>query len=367
MTERERFKAVFTGGDIDRLPVYYFGSWQATKERWKAEGLDTQRLTGDAGPQIPGMDTDWEDGMWDCHGLAIVAPIPDGERKVLEETGDMIIVQEALGSIERYSKLGQSIPYTIKHCLEPTRESWEHFKTLFDPKDPRRRPAGWEQKAEELNKSGKMLAFLGGTLYGWLRNYMGVENISYLMYDDPGLFDEMAGYMCEYFMTLYEPILSKVRFDLAYFFEDCCGSYGPLFSPEIYMKYYDARYREMIQFYKSRGVALTMLDSDGKSDVLIPYWMGSGFDIMFPIEVGVWGASPVELRKRFGRGLMMFGGVDKHVIPKGEDAIRAHLLSLRPAVLEGGYLPIPDHRIPPNCSYQDFLTYLRVYNEVFQL
>lgn len=38
-------------------------------------------------------------------------------------------------------------------------------------------------------------------------------------------------------------------------------------------------------------------------------------------------------------------GVDKHVFLKGEAAIRRHLLMLKPAVEQGGYLPIPDHRI----------------------
>ena len=367
MTERERFKAVFSGGEIDRLPVYFFGTWQETKERWVREGLGTDCLTNDPGPQIEGMDTDWENGIWDCHGLTVMGPIPDGERIVLEETETTILVQEALGSIERYSKLGQCIPFTVKHCLEPTRESWEHFKTLLDPNDPRRRPAGWEEKTEELNKSTRLLAFMGGSLYGWLRNDMGVENISYLMYDDPDLFDEMVGYMHEYFMTLLDPILSKVKFDLVYFFEDCCGSHGPLFSPDIYKRFFDKRYREWVDFYKGHGVALSLLDSDGKVDDLIPCWTGSGIDIMFPIEVGKWGASPVKLREQFGKNLMMFGGVDKHVITEGEEAIRAHLKSLLPAVETGGYLPIPDHRIPPDCSYKEFLTYIRVFKEVFNI
>ena len=124
-------------------------------------------------------------------------------------------------------------------------------------------------------------------------------------------------------------------------------------------------YKKLLEFYKENGVAFSLIDSDGKVDRLIPSWLGSGFDIIFPVEVGTWGASPQGLREQFGSGLKMLGGVDKHIIPKGEAAIREHLLSLKPAVQQGGYLPIPDHRIPPECSYVDFQTYLRVYNEVF--
>ena len=98
---------------------------------------------------------------------------------------------------------------------------------------------------------------------------------------------------------------------------------------------------------------------------MLPCWLESGIDIVFPIEVGVWEADPVELRQRFGRRLRMMGGVDKHVIPQGEKTIRRHLEHRRALVEEGGYIPLPDHRIPPDCSLEAFRTYLRVFKEVF--
>ena len=83
------------------------------------------------------------------------------------------------------------------------------------------------------------------------------------------------------------------------------------------------------------------------------------------MENGEWALSPNEFRKIHGEQLKMMGGVDKHVIAKGEDAIREHLLTLKDLVKQGGFLPIPDHRISPECSYNDFLTYIRVFKEVF--
>jgi len=92
--------------------------------------------------------------------------------------------------------------------------------------------------------------------------------------------------------------------------------------------------------------------------------LDSGFDIVFPIEVGTWKASPVAFRKQYGKQLRMMGGVDKHIIPQGEAAIRQHLEPLRPLVQEGGFIPLPDHRIPPHCSLEHFKTYVRVFREV---
>jgi uroporphyrinogen decarboxylase len=358
MNQSERFQAVFRREKPDRLPVYCFGYWTETIQRWKSEGLNDIN-------NIPGMDADWEQGLWDCHGLVNINPIGNFSHVTIEETDDYVVFQNSLGEISKNSKKGSSIPQKIKHALEPKRKAWELFKTFLDAGDKRRFNGDWEQKAEDLAKKDRVLCFMGGSLYSWAREWMGVENISYMMYDDPVLLEEIVSYLTEYFMVLYKPVLEKLKFDFVYFFEDCCCKTGPLFSPDVYRRIFDPYYKKMIKFYKANGVPLALIDSDGNTDDLIQPWMESGFDIIFPVEVGTWGANPAEHRKRFGRHLNMFGGVDKHVIPLGEAAVRKHLLSLKPAADEGGYIPIPDHRIPPECSYNDFLTYIKVFNEVF--
>jgi len=366
MNHKERFRAMFNGEPVDRIPVYFFGTWHETKARWKNEGLDTVALiNSDPGPQVPDMDPDWEVGLWDCHGLINSYAIGNISPLVLEETAEYIIQKTSLGDIIKGSKIGSSISYAIEHGLEPTRESWEKYKSYLNPNDPDRYNTDWEQKADELNKKDRVIAFMGGSLYGWLRGFMGIENLSCLMYDDPELLEEMVSYMTDYFMVLFEKLVKKVRFDFVYFFEDCCGADGPLFSPAIYKSIFDKHYQRLINFYKENGVPFALIDSDGKVEKFIPLWLNSGFDIIFPLEVGTWEASPVKLRKQFGSRLKMLGGINKHVITKGEIAIREHLMEVKAVVKEGGFIPIPDHRIPPDCSYKEFLTYIRIYNEIF--
>jgi hypothetical protein len=70
----------------------------------------------------------------------------------------------------------------------------------------------------------------------------------------------------------------------------------------------------MLEFYKQAGVPLALVDSDGWSEILIPHWLGSGFAIMFPIEVGKWGANPEGLRQKFGWNLRAFGAVNENCI-----------------------------------------------------
>ena len=60
MNHRERFRAIFNREPVDRIPVYFFGTWHETKKRWKKEGLDITLNSGSRGPQVPWIDPDWD-------------------------------------------------------------------------------------------------------------------------------------------------------------------------------------------------------------------------------------------------------------------------------------------------------------------
>jgi hypothetical protein len=361
MTGRERCAAIMDYRPYDRLPAWFFGTWDETARRWVSEGL----RSCDTVAEETGMDEDWERGMWQCHGLVDNRPFPPGRDEVIEETPDHKVIRTAMGALLKVRTTGESIPQHLEEALKPTREAWRQFKKCLDPSDPLRRPADWQAKARELNKRERATCFLAGSLFGWPREWMGVEQWSYLAYDDPVLYEEIISTVADFFIEIHQPVLEVARFEFAYFFEDCCGRSGPLFSPDTYRRFYLPHYKRLIDFYRSRGVPHILIDSDGFVEPLIPCWMESGFDILFPIEIGTWGADPVAIRRRFGCDLRMLGGVDKHVIPLGESAIREHLLRLRPVVADGGFIPIPDHRIPPSCSLKQFRTYVQVFKEAF--
>lgn len=366
MTHRERFQRVFAFEPVDRVPLYFFGSWDETKRRWIREGFDgVVQLGVDMGPQLPGMDPDWEDGLWNAHGLVRLGAIGDAEPAVLETHENHQIVRNALGKVEMIRTDGGSISHTLVHPLKPTRESWDHFKRYLDPSKSDRYPADMAAVARARNAQDIVTGFMGGSFYGWIRDYMGVEELSYLMYDDPALLEDMVATLTDHFMTLTAPMLKLTKFDFVYFFEDCCGSSGPLFSPKIYREIFDKYYRKLIEFYKENGVPLALIDSDGKVDPLVPCWLESGFDIVFPVEVGTWKAGPTQFRQKFGEKLRMLGGINKNLIYGPEEALRAHLQERKREADKGGYIPIPDHRIPPQVSYQQMLNYIRIFQEVF--
>lgn len=77
---------------------------------------------------------------------------------------------------------------------------------------------------------------------------------------------------------------------------------------------------------------------------------------MFPLESAH--TDFVALRKKYGKKLLLMGGVNKMELMKGKAEIDKEIKRIEPVVREGGYIPHIDHRCPPDVSYENYLYYL---------
>ena len=107
------------------------------------------------------------------------------------------------------------------------------------------------------------------------------------------------------------------------------------------------------------------LDCDGCIDKLVPIWLQNGVNTMFPIEVGTWGASIAPWRAQYGRELRGIGGMDKRVLAYDRDAVDRELERLKPLVEAGGYIPCPDHRLPPETKWELVQYYCEQFRKFF--
>jgi uroporphyrinogen decarboxylase len=64
------------------------------------------------------------------------------------------------------------------------------------------------------------------------------------------------------------------------------------------------------------------------------------------------------MRKKWGKGLLLRGGFDKHVLAKGPKEIAAEVKRLTPLVEEGGFIPHCDHRVPADVSLANHVFYV---------
>jgi uroporphyrinogen decarboxylase len=242
-------------------------------------------------------------------------------------------------------------------------ETWKQYKKRLQP-DPARLPTDEQILAniKEIREWDCPISISTGSMIGWIRDWMGVENLAYLCYDNPKLLLEMVntiGDLQVYCLENMLPRLQKyVNVDLGCGWEDICFKTGPLISPEFFEMAVVPNYKKIRRVLEKNGIDLYMVDCDGLLDALLPLWLNSGVNLIFPIEIGAWNADPFEYRKKFGKQLLIYGGIDKRQLAKGRQAIDMEIERRMPLIKAGGFIPLPDHLIPPDVPLDDYKYYL---------
>ena len=358
MTPRERFRAHMTYQPVDRPPLCDFGFWPETIDAWHEQGLPPRVTRDHAGAEASGFF-----GMDPLprHIGPSGFLAPPFEVKVLEDLGDEVIEQQRDGVRVRRHKHMSSIPMHEGRRLE-TREDWEkHYKPRLDPDAAARLPEGWDAEAELWRDETRSvpLGVSTGSLFGWIRDWMGIENVTFCVFDEPAWFEEMVTTLADVQVANLDRLVERgAKLDAFMFWEDMCYNAGPLLSPEAFKQYLVPQYRRITAYADRLGVHVVWVDCDGRIDELVPLWLDAGVNTMFPLEVGSWHADPVAFRREYGRDLLLMGGFSKRVLAAGPDAIDAEIDRLAPLVAEGGYVPFCDHRVPPDVSLSNYRHYL---------
>lgn len=352
MTERERYLATMFYRNRDRCPICDFKFWGETLPIWKEQGLPAEVEWNNSDDYF-GMDN------WSWGFPANVGLQPNFGWTEIEDRGDQQVIRDHEGVVLLRKKTMGSIPLYLSHTLVD-RDSWKkEFLPKLNPDDVR---IDAEQVQKWLKESeGRVRSLFAGSLYGWIRNWMGVEALSYLVYDDPAFFEEMVNHLTDLTLTVMDKVFAIVgnQIDTLAMWEDMCYNAGPLLSPTHFRRYMVPNYCRITEKARRHGVELVYLDSDGKIDELLPYWLESGVNTLFPIEVGTWKSDPIAFRRQYGKDLRMLGGFDKHLLALGPQAIEAEIRRLIPLVEEGGYIPFADHRVPPDVPLKNYVFYLR--------
>lgn len=366
MTHRQRAMNILHYKEVDRLPIVHFGFWPETLEKWHQEGHLTEEEargwgdgnTADASiTKKMGFDFNWCSTMPPATFLAppferkVIKELPDGSRHLQDWTGSILLDIPGAGSI----------PAEIDHLLKD-RESWEeHYKHRYQWFEDRVElaPVRIGQEMVPFNEGGREFlqkderdypyGLFAGSMYGHIRDVIGLENISMMPMMDPELFEEILDTVCSLSYRIVEYTLKQgVKFDFLHFWEDICFKNGPLIQPAFFKEKVGPYYKKITRLAADYGIDIVSLDCDGLIDLLIPTWLENGVNTMFPMEVGTWEASIAPWREKYGKELRGVGGMNKTVFSKDRAAIEAEVERLKPLVELGGYIPCPDHRIAPD-------------------
>jgi len=357
LNRRERFLRTMQYKDVDRVPDFEFGYWRETIDRWHREGLPLH-LNSNAEIEDYFQLEGWDNiemlpvrtGLW-----------PPPPQRRLQDLGDSVVIDDGLGGIY-VAKKWKSTPPLYKRYPLKSREDWERLRRFFDPDTPGRMPLNWNEVVKSLKDRDYPVGIFVGSLYGWLRNLMGVRGISIAFYKDPDWVAEMMNTLVELWITLIRRALRDVKVDFAAWWEDMCYNHGPLLGVDLFEEFMVPRYRRVTEVLKEYGVKVNVLDCDGKIDALVPGWLKAGINCMLPVEVRC--SDPLKLREERSRKLLMIGGVNKFALIKGRKAVEEELERLKPLIEEGGYIPMVDHRVPPEVSLKSYVDYLKAKRKI---
>ncbi|MEI6157327.1 MAG: uroporphyrinogen decarboxylase family protein, partial [Atribacterota bacterium] len=258
------------------------------------------------------------------------------------------------------------------------KKSWDEYKERLNPYSKGRWPAGWDlmsdntlnwpiregQEGKSFEERDFPLGMMALTLFGMPRNYMGLENISIALYDNVSLVEEMIEWHCYLSCEMLKKVFQKgITLDWVWLWEDMCYKKGSLVSPVFVKKYMVPRYRQVVDLLRENGVKVLILDSDGNTEELLPIWIDCGINAHYPFEIAS-GMDPIQLRKKYGKNLIIIGGVDKRNLAKGKKEIDQEVEKVKILMQDGGFLVNCDHHIPPDVSYENIRYFL---SQVHQL
>ena len=225
MNTRQRVLAILNCENYDALPLVHFGFWRETLEAWVGQGHIPEVLWREWGDGSPadaaiakklGFDCNWMNCF--CPVTALLPPfeekvleeLPDGSRKELNRDGAVVLKNDG----------ATGIPAEVDHLLKGRKEWEEQFLPRLQFSEDRfaarllginfpmsankrevypnvtigERQVQWSEGGLDYLRRGEWENPYGlycGSLYGIIRNWLGLVGLAYVQVDDPKLFDEM--------------------------------------------------------------------------------------------------------------------------------------------------------------------------------
>lgn len=272
MTGREEFLRIGKFEEKGKAWIWDMGTWAETLVRWRKEGM-------------PG-----DDHLLNIFGFDYTQSIPVNlgllpgfEGQIIEETRDyrIRIRSDGVKSKEFIPKTDAetTTPLSMSQWLEfpvKDKKSWERLKQRLDPHSPARYPVNWEDLKRMWKEREYPLILPGPSFYGWVRGWVGMENLALMFYDNPSLVHEMMDYIADFSIEVLRKAVEEVEIDCVCFWEDMAYKTASLISPKMFRDFILPNCKKVTDLLRSHGIEIIMVDSDGNVEELIPLWLEGG-------------------------------------------------------------------------------------------
>ena len=325
MTPKERWLATLQRRPVDRAPMDYWATAEATQKLLAHLGVDNERQMNErlhidrvisvaptyVGPPIP-QDHD----LFGCR-----------HQRVDYGTG---VYSECI-----YSPLAQyeTLAEVEANYIWPSPD-------FYDYSDIAAQLEGWEDYPIRGGGSEPFLIYkkLRGQELAFMDLILNPEIVHYCL-------DKLFDIAYENTRRIYEQIPGKVH--LSYIAEDMGAQEELMFSPGHIREFLLPRMKRMVDLAHEAG-ALAFFHSDGSIRQILPDMIEIGMDLLNPIQWRCKGMEREALKRDFGDALIFHGGVDNQqtlAFGSVEDVRREVRDNLAILGANGGYILAPCHNI----------------------
>ena len=191
------------------------------------------------------------------------------------------------------------------------------------------------------------------TILTLAQNLLGMQK----MMMDMASGEEYVEYLfrkCGEFQTEVGLELIKRGVDAVWVGDDFGSQTGLLFSRQMFRELLMPHYKKMLDTFKAaRPDVVNILHCDGAVKPLLQDIKDIGFDVFNPVQPGVPGHSPREIKDEFGDQFAFWGAIDQqYLLPNGTDEELAADIREKCGILGagGGYMIAPAHIIQVDVS-----------------
>lgn len=342
MTSRERVRAVLNHQTPDKLVIdfasqrstgmgakaynnlkKYLGYSEETTKVYdlmqqlaKPESFMIDRFGGDILQVYPlkpsfGIPTDnWKCMKLPCGDLSMV---PREFNPVINEKGDYEIQDENGKCLARRPADGIYYDNT-NYYLEGVEDLEELKEKMVLPEITEEELDYLETQAKDLyyNTDKALVCHVGCAVFEAGQQQFGFEDFYYNLAAEPEMIHYWADKMTDAYCVMLDKMLDRIGkyIDIALFGGDDLGTQeSTQMSVAMYREMIKPYHTKIYQFVHKKAPNVKVgLHSCGAIKDLIPDLIEAGVDVLNPIQISAKGMDPRELKERFGKDLVFWGG-----------------------------------------------------------
>jgi hypothetical protein len=252
--------------------------------------------------------------------------------------------------------------------------SVNELKILSDRLKPglsKRLPGDWKKRVRNKNRNNQVVfyrvhrgLFLSLGVHKWDRFIDVID----LLIDNPAYVHRVLAIQAEFAAAMLKNILKNTHIDAVIFGEPIGGNEGPLVSPQMYEDYVLRSFDPIFRIIYSCNIKNLIVRTYANIRILIPRFLKYGINGIWACETNVEQMDYKDLRCEFGRDLRLIGGIDLDALRQGKEAIRREIEDkVPPLIADGGYIPLADGRIRDDVSFENYVYYRHLLEEVTKL